>query len=100
MAPAPKPDFQPTDRPVSRKTGLPQDTPRDQTAHRSTPPRLPLHSGSQISSLRRTIKPGSVEFATSTAPRSPLADLVSNPTPPGQITRDRASSVGERLGRD
>src|ERR1019366_5266919 len=51
MAPAPKPDFQPTDRPVSRKTGVPQSTPRDRTAHGSAPPRLPLHSGSQVSSL-------------------------------------------------
>jgi len=47
VAPAPAPDFQPTDRPVSRKTGLPQNTPRDRTAHRSSPPSLPLHSGSQ-----------------------------------------------------
>ena len=51
----------------------------------------------------RTLTPfmtGRVEFATSTAPRPPLADLVSNPTPPGQISRDRASSVGVCLGRD
>src|ERR1039458_5827163 len=31
---APKPDFQPTDRPVSRKTGLPQSTPPDPMAPR------------------------------------------------------------------
>jgi hypothetical protein len=38
--------------------------------------------------------PARVEFATSTAPHPPLADLFSNSTPPGQITRDRAASVG------
>jgi hypothetical protein len=43
---------------------------------------------------------GRVEFATSTAPLPPLADLVSNSTPPGQITREWASSVDVRLGRD
>jgi hypothetical protein len=36
---------------------------------------------------------GRVEFATSTAPHPPLADLFSNATPPGQITRERAASV-------
>jgi hypothetical protein len=29
----------------------------------------------------------------------PLAELVSNPTPPGQITREPASLLGGRLGR-
>jgi len=74
IAPAHKPDFQPTDRPVSRKTGLPQDTPRDRTAHRCTPPRLPLHSGSQVSSLRRIrwCDQNGVEFSAKSAP---------NPTP-------------------
>jgi len=47
----PRARLQPTERPVSRKTGLPRP-PRDRTAHRSTPPSLPLHSGSQVSSLR------------------------------------------------
>src|ERR1019366_4289077 len=45
-------------------------------------------------------KPGRIRFATSTAPRLPLADLVSNPTPPGQITRERASRVHDQLGRE
>jgi hypothetical protein len=36
---------------------------------------------------------GRVEFATSPAPRHPHADLVSNPTPPGQISRGRALLV-------
>jgi hypothetical protein len=43
---------------------------------------------------------GGVKFATSTAPRPPLADLVSNPTPPGQISRDRASLVIVQLARE
>jgi hypothetical protein len=43
---------------------------------------------------------GRVKFATSTAPRPPLADLVSNSTPPGQITRERASFVNGQLGRE
>ena len=50
--------------------------------------------------ITRTLTPsmtGRVKFATSTAPRPPLADLVSNPTPPGQISRDWAASVGEHL---
>jgi len=33
-------------------------------------------------------------------PRLPLADLVLNPTPPGQIVREQALSVCARLGRD
>ena len=36
--------------------------------------------------ITRTLTPckiGRVKFATSTAPRPPLADLASNPTPPG-----------------
>jgi hypothetical protein len=44
----------------------------------------------------RTLTPsmtGRVKFATSTAPCPPLADLVSNPTPPGQIPRELASRV-------
>jgi hypothetical protein len=32
--------------------------------------------------------PGRVKYETSTAPRLPLADLVSNLTPPGQISRE------------
>jgi hypothetical protein len=43
---------------------------------------------------------GRVKFATSTAPRPPLADLVSNPTAPGQIPRDRASLVNVQLARE
>jgi hypothetical protein len=43
---------------------------------------------------------GRVEFATSTAPRPPLADLVSNPTPPGQITREWVSLVNGQLRRE
>jgi hypothetical protein len=43
---------------------------------------------------------GRVKFATSTAPLPPLADLVSNPTPPGQITRAWASLVNDQLGRE
>jgi hypothetical protein len=31
---------------------------------------------------------GGVKFETSSAPRPPLAELVSNPTPPGQILRE------------
>src|SRR5664280_1466175 len=52
--------------------------------------------------ITRTLTPcktGRVKFATSTAPRPPLAELVSNPTPPGQITRERASLIAERLSR-
>jgi len=37
---------------VSQKTGLPQDTLATELRHRCTPPSLPLHSGSQVSSLR------------------------------------------------
>ena len=44
--------------------------------------------------------PDRVEFRTSTEPHLPLADLVSNPSPPGQITREWASSIGVRLGRE
>ena len=44
--------------------------------------------------------PGRVKFATSTAPRPPLAALVANPTPPGQITRERVPSIGVRQPRD
>ena len=53
--------------------------------------------------ITRTLTPcktGRVKFVTSTAPRPPLADLVSNPTPPGQISRERAASVDVRRGRD
>jgi hypothetical protein len=46
------------------------------------------------------IMPGRVKFATSTAPLPPLADLVSNPTPPGQISRERASLVNGQLVRE
>ena len=42
--------------------------------------------------IRRVRLEDSVEFATSTAPRPPLADLVSNSTPPGHISRERISS--------
>jgi hypothetical protein len=38
--------------------------------------------------------PGRVKFATSTTPRPPLADLVSNPTPPGQIAGKLALLFG------
>jgi hypothetical protein len=44
--------------------------------------------------------PGRVKFATSTVPRPPLADLVSNLTPPGQISRDRALSAMDQLARE
>jgi hypothetical protein len=43
---------------------------------------------------------GRVKFATSTAPLPPLADLVSNPTPPGQISREQALLVIGQLGRE
>jgi hypothetical protein len=36
---------------------------------------------------------GSVGFETSTAPHPPLAELVSNPTQPGHITRARTTIV-------
>jgi hypothetical protein len=36
---------------------------------------------------------GRVEFATGTAPRPPFAELVSNPTPPGQLARESASWI-------
>jgi hypothetical protein len=42
---------------------------------------------------------GRVSFATSLAPRLPLAELVSNPTPPGQISREWMSWVYFRDGR-
>ena len=51
----------------------------------------------------RTLTPcvtGRVKFATSPAPRPPLADLVSNPTPPGQITREWALLVVDQLARE
>ena len=51
--------------------------------------------------ITRTLTPcktGRVKFATSPAPHLPLADLVSNPTPPGQIAREPASWVGVRIG--
>jgi hypothetical protein len=41
-----------------------------------------------------------VKFATSTASRLPLAELVSNPTPPGQISCEWMPSVAVQLGRD
>jgi hypothetical protein len=63
-------------------------------------PKPSLHSDSQVPSLRRNVMTGRVKFATSTAPRPPLADLVSNSTPPGQITRERASLVNGQLGRE
>ena len=52
--PAPTPDFRPAKIfiPSDRKTGLPQDTHATERRHRCTPPSLPLHSGSQVSSLR------------------------------------------------
>jgi transposase len=40
-----------------------------------------------------------VKFATSTAPRLPHAELVSNSTPPGQASRERASRVAGWLVR-
>ena len=46
------------------------------------------------------LMPGRVKFATSTAPRPPLADLVSNPTPPGQISRERALPAIGQLARE
>ena len=42
----------------------------------------------------------SLGFETSTAPCPLLADLVSNLTPPGQLTRERASLDGVGLERD
>jgi hypothetical protein len=42
---------------------------------------------------------GRVKFATSTAPRPPLANLVSNPTPPGQISRERTALIDDQLAR-
>ena len=53
--------------------------------------------------ITRTLTPsmtGRVKFATSTAPRLPLADLVSNLTPPGQISHDQASLICGQLGRE
>ena len=52
LRPPPRQTFSQLACAVSRKTGLPQHTPRDRTAQSSTPPSLPLHSGSQVSSLR------------------------------------------------
>src|ERR1017187_4990276 len=43
---------------------------------------------------------GRVSFATRTAPRPPLTELVSNPTPPGQIARERVSLVDDQPGRE
>jgi hypothetical protein len=43
---------------------------------------------------------GRVKFATSTAPRSPLADLVSNLAPPGHISREWMSLVDDQLARE
>lgn len=53
--------------------------------------------------ITRTLTPsmtGRVKFATSTAPLPPLADLVSNSTPPGQITREWVSLVVDQLARE
>jgi hypothetical protein len=41
------------DRQPAMNLQIAQDPPRDQTAHRFTPPGLPLHSGNRVSSLRR-----------------------------------------------
>jgi hypothetical protein len=46
------------------------------------------------------LMPGRVKFATSTAPRPPLADLVSNLTPPGQISREWELRVIGQLARE
>jgi len=46
------------------------------------------------------LMPGRVAFATSTAPRLPLAELVSNPTPPGQILHVRVSLIDDQPGRE
>ncbi len=44
--------------------------------------------------------PGHVRFETSTTPHSPLAEPVSNPTPPGQVARGRPSVAYVRVARD
>ena len=102
FAPAPAPDSRPAKFFSWRAERLasPRTPRRDRTAQSSTPPSLPLHSGSQVSSLRRTVMTGRVEFATSTAPRPPLADLVANSTPPGHFTRERMSKIHGRCDRD
>src|SRR5208282_2544991 len=69
---------------------LPQDTPRDRTAHRCTPPSLPLHSGSQVSSLRRTgwCDQSGVEFSAKSAPNlTPLSSQNGWRTPHGHVCR-------------
>jgi hypothetical protein len=38
---------------------------------------------------------GGVAFATSTAPMWPFAELVSNPTPPGKVSRVGMLNIGE-----
>lgn len=49
-------------------------------------------------SLRKV--PGRAGFETSTTPHPPLAELVPNTTPLGQISRDEAPPVDVRLARD
>jgi len=66
---------------------------------RSSPPGSPLHSGNRISSLRRIVMPGRVAFETTPAPCFPLAELVSNAAPPGQITRERPALVSRSCSR-
>jgi hypothetical protein len=58
---------------VIRKTGLPQDAPRPNCATACTTPRLSLHSGSQVSSLR------TIEWCIAEASR---AARPANPRPP------------------
>src|ERR1039457_6950210 len=51
----------------------------------------------------RTLIPSmawSCQICNQPAPRPPLADLVSNPTPPGQISRDGTSQVYVHYGRE
>lgn len=72
-------------------------------AHFPLGPRLParLHMFRQSRRLGPSPnEPGSVKFATSTAPHPPLTGLVSNPTPPGQIARERVSVIQQQPGRE
>ena len=54
----------------------PQNTPRDRTAHRSTPPRLPLHSGTFYHSNPAVPEYGLHDIARIGSSKAKLADLV------------------------
>jgi hypothetical protein len=61
-----------------------------------------LHKEQDLMPITRPLascKTGRVSFAPSPAPCLPLAGLVSNPTPPGQISRERTLLVFVQLGR-